>query len=461
MNNDDMLLHYDCLAKFEESYFQDLLTQLHIVDHERHIKEVNEKGNDSKVLIDDFCTLLEKGNKKYMMPSKYVNILPIQVKGTPNKYSLKGEVYHFLEPANVQSARFKPEKKMSFKELVDTLTPLKHTNPEHYRLLGMINLSQMIDRANIRIATPAGFGKDSTVDIMGHLFGEAHTIENPTIAKLEMMTYAKLLAVNEVVDISGSEWRNIEQFLLATGAFKNKVTKRSRGYGGVGEILDTSKLSLSLMYNDITHYPEGTKYFDEVTKSAVKDRFPPLRLHGTFCHDFNKISEINIQEYVKQRINKYVDIIRSFYYYKENLFNELHYYDLPPMGGLPERWKTNIGRILKVIDAYSVDQEEFNRWAATLFQSIDDYRDMLRFPGNVLLLAEKLKIPKNDKKEATLMSIKNHLSNRHRMTGEKKYQQLLDYVSEIGRAPTFTLKNLMIKDFQVGGVTNNKGVDKW
>lgn len=460
MSEESLMLHYDCLAKFEDLYFEKLLTQLHITDHEKHIKELSEKGNDSKVLIDDFCTILEKGNNKYMMPSKYVEALPIQIVGVPNKYSLKGEVYHFLEKSNIRSARFKPERLMSFKELVDKLTSFSHTNQEHYRLLGMMNLTQMLDRANFRISTPASFGKDSTVDIMGHLFGNAHTIENPTIAKLEMMTYAKLLAVNEVVDISGGEWRNIEQFLLSTGAFKNKVTKRSRGYGGVGEILDTSKLSLSLMYNDVNHYPDPSRYFDEVTKTAVKDRFPPVRLYGRFQQDFNAISTINIDEYVKERLEKYVAIIRSFHYYKENLFNELHYYRLPDLGGMPSRWKTNIGRLLKIIDVYSSDQQEFDGWVKVLLSAMRDYDEMTRYVDNLRLLSEKLKFGKKDDDEyLTIKDLKAKLHNRHVMTGKNEYQNLIKYLDAIEEAPTFTVKNLMIKDFEPQ--KSFREVDKW
>lgn len=456
----ELMLHYDCLAKFEEIYFEKLLTQLHITDHEKHIKELSEKGNDNKVLIDDFCTILEKGNKKFMMPSKYIEALPIQIVGVPNKYSLKGEVYHFLEKSNIRSARFKPEKLMSFRELVDTLTAFKHSNQEHYRLLGMINLTQMLDRANFRISTPASFGKDSTVDIMGHLFGDAHTIENPTIAKLEMMTYAKLLAVNEIIDISGSDWRNIEQFLLSTGAFKNKVTKRSRGYGGVGEILDTSKLSLSLMYNDITHYPDKKKYFDEVTKTAVKDRFPPVRLHGRFVQDFNEIANINIDEFVRNNIDQYVAIIRSFYYYKENLLNEMHYYEVPPLSSIPERWKINFGRLFKVMDAYSDDEQEFYKWTNTLLRAVKDYGEMIKYGNHLRLLVDKLKLGKGDDDDnITLSAIKDQLHNRFVITRQEKFKSMFNYLLAVEKEETFIVKNVMLKDFQPNKLLTE--VDKW
>ena len=458
--SDEMLLHYDNLAQFEETYFKDLLTQMHIVEHEKHIKEVNEKGNEGKVTIDEYMTILEKNNKKYLMPSKYVKDLPIKVVGKPSKYSLKGDVYYCLEKTNVVTARFKPVKTMSFKRLIDKLAGFEHSNPEQYKLLTMINFTQMLDRANFRISTPPSFGKDSAVDTMGALFGEAHTIENPTIAKLEMMTFAKLLAVNEVVDIAPAQWRDIELFLLSTGAFKNSVTKRSRAHGKVGEILDTSKLSLTLMYNDIDSYPSSTKYFDMITKNAVKDRFPPLRLHGVLTQDFDSIAKINVKDYVKENLNKYVDIIRAFHYYKSNLFNELHYYKYIPTDSYPERWKTNIGRLLKIVDVYSCSQEEFDKWAGVLSSAIRDYQEMLIYPDSLTLLAEKLRIPKAEfAKEPSLGYLQSLMRNRHKMTGDEKFNDILSYLKKIGEAKTFVIKNILAKQFTVG--QSKMGVDKW
>lgn len=458
-----LLLHYDLLARFRETYFKDLLTTMNIVEHEKHIVKMLEKGDGREPLevpVNTHCTILEKNNKKYMMPSKYVKDLPIKIKGTPNKYSLKGDVYYFLQKTNVVSAKFEPVRTMSFKELIDSLSGFEHSNKEHYKLLTLINMAQMVDRANFRISTPAGFGKDSIVDTMGSLFGEAHTIENPTIAKLEMMTFAKLLAVNEVVDITPTEWRNIEQFLLSTGAMKNQVTKRSRAHGGVGEILDVSNLSLSLMYNDVTHYPSNTKYFDQVTKEAVKDRFPPLRLYGNFTEDFNKVAQLNINEYVKEHLDDYVKIIRAFYYYKENLYNEMHFYKKPVYKNIPERWKTSIGKVLCVVDVYSDNQEEFDKWYEVLVEAMDDYQEMLRYVGSLQLLSDKLMLPKEDfKKEPTMGFIKATIRNRARITQDPKHEQVLNYLTVIERLNTFKEKNTYIKVFEPNNY--NRGIDQW
>jgi hypothetical protein len=240
----------------------------------------------------------------------------------------------------------------------------------------------MFDRDNFRVSTPAGFGKDSVVDILGNLIGSACTVENPTLAKLEYLTANKWLCVNEVIDIANDEWKKIEQFLLATGAFKPEISKHSRAYGNTGEILDIAKLSLSLLYNDIDCYPDHKKYFDFVSKNAVKDRFPALRLHGVIQEDFNVAKNTDKTEYVKQNYDAYRQLIYNFVYWKANYTKQMHGYTADMLkSGLAERWKINIGRLLKIIDAYCDTQEEFNSWIVTLNNSIQDYQDMLKFPA--------------------------------------------------------------------------------
>lgn len=256
--------------------------------------------------------------------------------------------------------------------LVDTLDGLKYsfTVPTGYLVL----------RRNNNIFITHNCGKDSVVDTIGSLFGSAATIENPTVAKLEFMTSIKWLAVNEVIDIPKVEWRNIEQFLLSTGAHKSEVTKRSRAISGVKETLDISEFSLSLMYNDISDYSDMTKYIDFVAKKAVLDRFPPFRLYGTFTEDFNTIKEINVKEYVKEHFDDYKSLIYAFTYFKENLLGEMSCYNIVALDKFPQRWTYNIHKLLRVIDIYCESQEEFNTYIQLINDSIKDYKSMLRYP---------------------------------------------------------------------------------
>jgi hypothetical protein len=402
-------------------------------------------------------TILKKNNINYMMDSTWRGNLPIRVSGVPDRYSHRGDVYNFLRTTNVQSARFRPEKTMTFKQFADSIACFEHSNPEHYKLYTLMVLTQMLSRANFRICTPAGFGKDSVIDVCGHLFGAAHTIENPTIAKLEMMTYAKLLAVNEVVDIAPAEWRNIEQFLLSTGAFKNHVTKRSRAFGGSGEILDTSQLSLSLMYNDIDHYAAGKDYFDDVTKTAVKDRFPALRFYGNFQQDFNKVSKLDVNAFVKTNLDEYVKLIRAFHYYKNNLHDEVHFYNPTYFNdkGLPERWVTNLSRLNMIVDCYSESREEYETLMAEVDAAVQDYKDMLTFRDALPSLAQKMGVVKEEfMKEPSLKHLKALLKfSYHNET-------FLSYVESIIRAETFSKKLLLMKYFNPEA-NHSQGLEKW
>lgn len=382
-----LLLHYDLISEFKRQFYKDILSVEHLQAGEIKIDKVSFPDGGSDEEFNFWGYQLEKNGIKYLLPSKnpdgteikIFEILPIIPKDC-QKVAYRGMVFQLInKPVSV---RFKPEKKMTFKQLVDKINDLEHTNPVHRKLLLFIGLASMIDRVNFRISSPPSFGKDSVVDTLGNIIGGSYTIENPTIAKLEYMTHAKWLAVNEIVDIQKAEWRNIEQFLLSAGAHKPEITKHSRAIAnGTKEVLDISKFSLSLLYNDIDCYPEVDKYVDVVTKSAVLDRFPALRLYGTLSEDFNKVKGVDIPKFVTEHFEEYKDIIYTFTYYKTNIMKELKRFNAERLNqNVPHRWLINIGRLLKVIDLYCETQEEFDAWIDVINKAIMDYKDMLTYP---------------------------------------------------------------------------------
>jgi hypothetical protein len=343
----------------------------------------------------------EKDGERYLLPGKTASgddvnlkdILPLLPRDCERVASagIKGTVYWFIHKP--VTARFKSERVMSFRQLVNKLSSLNHSNPDHYRLLWFMVMSQMIDRSNYRICSPAGFGKDSVVDIIGGLVGKAGTIVQPTLAKLEYLTMGnKLIAVNEVVDVAGDKWEPVEQFLLDTGAHKLEVAKHSRvSSAGGKEVLNISSLSLLLLYNDIDHYNDPKKYFDFTVKEQLCDRFPPFRIHGHYTENFNEIRGIDVQQYVRDHMQEYKDILYTFTYYKENLMRELHHYKQPEWEPrTPERWKMNIGTLYKVFDLYAESQEEFDHLVAVAWSSIKDYKEMLHYPDLRKKVEEKL-----------------------------------------------------------------------
>jgi len=387
-----MILYYDCLAEFNRQYYKDLLLPAHLISGQIKIGNLHYPDGQVDEEANFWGYKLEKDNVKYLLPCLDDNnneidiktILPIVVTRTM-KVASKNDVY--LQIMDYDVASFKKEQTMTFKELFDKLSSHKHSHSKHQKLFWFIGITSMFDRVNFRVSTPAGFGKDSVVDILGNLIGGCCTIEHPTIAKLEYMTSKKWLAINEIVDLSSGDWRNIEQFLLATGAHKPVVTKHSRAYGGTEEMLDISDFSISVMYNDIDHYPRVDKYFDFVSKKAVHDRLPAFRLYGKLEEDFNSASNLNVANFVKQNMLEYKELIYNLLFYKEN--NHSNYITTKLMN-IPHRWMINIHRLLKVIGLYCDNQEEFDSWIDVINNCLLDYQAMVTYPSLLERLTEKV-----------------------------------------------------------------------
>lgn len=377
------LLHYDLITEFKRQHYKDLLGPEHLTSGEIKISKVSFPDNSEDSAFNFWGYTLERDGIKYLLPSQkdeetvikdIKKTLPILVQHS-QKISSSGIVYQLIR--NCQTVRFTEEQRMSFKQMIDTLSSMKHSNHEHQTLLWLMAYTQMTDRANFRISTPPGFGKDSTVTIFGNLIGNAATMEDPTLAKMELgAATLKWLAVNEVVDLSKASYRNIEQFLLTAGDHKPVITKRSRSFGGVGEFIDVSNFSLSLLYNDIDCYSTTENYFDYITKKAVLDRFPPFRLYGVFQEDFNEVDLAEAEQYKEQ----YKDLIYTFMYYRANPDCDVDGWTTDVFDNYPERWKTNIGKLLLTIDKYSETKEEYDHWVGVTLNAMKDYEAMLRYP---------------------------------------------------------------------------------
>jgi hypothetical protein len=453
--NNSLLLHYDTLEEFHKEYYKGLFTQDHIIDDEKYFKELTQQGSPDTYGIDRYCAVLLKDGKKYLLKSDFVKVLPIKLKNQSLKYSSRGDVYYVIEDEDFVSVKIRAEKTMSFKELVDRLSSLSHGNPDHYKLLWLMEMSQMMGRAYYRISTPPGFGKDSTVDIAGVLLGNTHTIEsNPTTAQLMKLTYSKHLGVNEVVGTPKAEWNRMQQYLLSVTAFKNKVTRRSLNMTNPnsGDTLDVSNHSITLMYNDVDCYPIGTEYFDSMASAPMKDRLPALRLYGVMKEDFNVLEGKDVNKIAVDNKKWYDEVIRAFHYYKNNLDSELHFYVTPSLKGYAERWVTNIGRLFKVFDLYSSTQEEFDSLCSVLFDAMKDYENMAHYPVALRNFAKKNKVKVVEYDENPTI---HFLINKFSEAGHK---DIASFLKVVEKAKTFTEKVLLLEAYVVPKVVKT-GVD--
>jgi len=397
------------LPGIEEAVFRDFWGYLFIKDGENFLIEASD----------------EKGEKLDIK-----SLLPIEGRDLEEVADTKGNVYYLVRrpvPKVIVG-----ERKHSVKEFVDNMTLLKHSNPSHQKLLMMMGLSQLWDRSNYRVASVKGAGKDNTVDSCMDLYGGCCTIESPTIAKLEeRATVLKWLAVNEIVSLSNDAWEIIQQFLLKAGAHKNTITKRSRAFGIVGETIDISKFSISLFFNDIDHYPKMEEYFDYVTSDQVKDRFPAFRLYGGYVEDFNSMKGINIEEFVKVNLSWYVDMVKSFVFYKANINNCLHNWNQTRFMKHEGRDKTNMSKLINIIDAYSESQAEFDSWADIVNDAMMDYHEMLSYPHLEKAVIDKIgaeawhQDKKDEKGKIIKLSEKNIVKNIKTFKEKHQYMRRL------------------------------------
>lgn len=391
MENKD-LFNYSVVSEFNDEYYVDFLTKKDVTGSEKMVKEVTvfreESGQviEDTLQVNDFFYILQKNNVRYLLESSKINNLPIMVgKSIKVGYNKEGFVL-ITEPKPVG---FKPERKMSFRTLVDSFAPFNHSNPNHFTLWKICAFASYLDRINISIASPPAFGKDSIVALFDDLFGKVGVVQKPTIAKLEYLTHNKLLLVNEFMNLSAQETRDIEQYLLTVGDFKNKYQKRSRAssiHGG-SEEYDISKFSLILAFNTMSDYVDGERiYFDKVHSKQLKERFLPLKFDGKITEEFLRIN--NPKKLAMDNTDFYVSLIKSVNWFSNpnNVSMELKSFKKIDHD-FNDRWKINFDTICKFINLYSQDEKEYRLLVLRLYNCYADYVTMVN-GGNSTLSRE-------------------------------------------------------------------------
>lgn len=433
------LLHYKALAEFRYQFYRSLLTQEHLKEGEVRINKVAFADGSEDDNFNFWGYRFDRDGVRYLLPavnSKGEEItlnttLPIQVK-TTQKIAYRGDVFQLI--IDYASARPRAQQTMTFRQLVDSLSGLKHSNPEHQKLLWFMGLTQMFTRANFRICTPAGFGKDSVVATLNNFVGGCASIVKPSRPKLEYRAATvNYLVINEVTKVPKADWELIEPFLLDAGDFKPTIEKQTLGYGVVHNQIDLKHFSIGLFYNDIDHLQSDEENFiDLKAHKALLNRFPAFRLYGHFEEDFNEILGIDVPQFVTQHFDEYKRLLYAITYYKQHYTSLLHRYDRSKLRYVEsERWKTNIGLLLHTIDIYCKSQEEFDHWITIINDSLTDYEYMLQH--------------------------KDNLSRVEKRLGPKEYAQ---FSESIKKAYTYKEKRHLIDVQLNGGTTTTYSDDK-
>lgn len=371
------IFNYDLISTFNEINYDKLLFPSNINGDEVYINEAKEKSSQA-ISVKEYFYPLKKGRKNYLLPSKYLNHLPIHVDDTI-KISFDKKAYYLIRECH--PAGFGAEKTFAtFRDFVDTFCNYSHTHKEDFLLWKFIVLTSYFKRINCRVSTSYGFGKDSVLRVVNGFMGDISIIHNPTLPKIEYLLTSKVLVTNEVADISDSARRDLQNYFLMCGDFSNSYLKRSRATkGGSQEEYDISRLSNIVCYNHLEHYNEEQRknFFDNVFQDAVLDRFIPFRFDGHINEVFSDV--LDKPKVVEENMDKYKAIVKMFKYMSQNYHLEVKQWkhdEYGFKGRLLRNWNT----ICATISMYAESQKEYDELCSLLYQKYLVYKMVVEKP---------------------------------------------------------------------------------
>ena len=368
-NEYEFLFHVDCVSEFNNQLFDGVFTTANITSKKKCIP-IGEAGDTF------YGYFLEKNKESYFALDSYVKQLPFRItKSTETDY--KGDVFHAIE--DVTEITIPAEKRMSFRDLIDLVPAFKHNRPDHWTLYKILSITAWCDRINARISTDAGFGKDSVANILSALVNSTANMYGATFAKLEFVLKNRLIVLNELGNLKKDDKIQMQEFLLAVGAFFNEYNKRTRKTNSTQEQYDISELSLLIFYNLPDYYTsKGQEYFDQMFQRAVVNRVMPFVFRGQLTTAFE--SNINSKEMVEFGKETYKNVIATLHYFKENNLTDVKWKVKPsdfPFSDDLKRYERTFSTILKYVAEYSETQEEFDKLSKELYNCYKTYDDMI------------------------------------------------------------------------------------
>ena len=346
----NQVMHNNSVQKFNETVFSNVLTLANVSSKKRAIKYFDEKV---------YGYFLEKGIDTYFIEDisgddSILDKLPIVVTNK-EEIDYNKQVFYFIK--GYSSVKIPIEQRMPFKELIDNIANFKHTNNTHWILYKIIMTAAWCDRINYRVIAEKGFGKDSVIGNFQDLVGDLKNLYGATFANLEYCLKYKLLIFNEMGNLKSDDKFNMQQFLLATGAFQNKYAKKSRATDETKEEYNTSKLSLGIIYNPPSYYIEkGQEFFDTLFTRAVQDRFIPFYFTGKLDETFD--AEFDVDKVVSENMQLYKDIISTLLYYRNTpVYNKYCIMDDIEFDSHTRRFERSFLKICDYISEYAKDSE--------------------------------------------------------------------------------------------------------
>jgi len=320
------------INKFEEKYYNGLITINHIPDNKEEVtfKEdtgmEDDKGKPIVVSHKIWGWKLPYKQQKMFIPDKIgdrdtLDLLPIKITET-EEFSYKNEV--LLRVLNAQTFRIKPDLLMTMEEMFDDLIQIKHSSPKDYQVFIALILSQIPLKFNWRLATVGGFGKTNTYKQICTLLPSNMIIKLKSESKLMKESHERTsLVIEEFTDVRRQVKVDTEDFFKITADGSSKIINpahKSAAFQTLDEY-DISKISYGFFYNtyyDALKKNRGDEYFDFVYDFPTRQRFFPLYLEGELDGSQFDVPLQDIQRLYDENEGFYLKFIKSMLYYIEN-----------------------------------------------------------------------------------------------------------------------------------------------
>ena len=365
------VFHNDALQLFNDKIYGNVLSMENLSSNKRAVKILDVKH---------YGYFFKRGKEMYFLDDfpeqdkSVIDVLPIKVIDKI-EVDYSKDVFWYIK--SYGSVKIPSSKVLSFRDMIDTLSCFKHTKPVHFTLSKILNVTALVSRINARIIAERGFGKDSVVNNLRDLGGSISNIYGATFAKLEYSLKHKYLVFNEMGNLKADDKQNMQQFLLATGAFFNKYVKKSRATDTTLEEYNISKTSLVIIYNPPQDYiTKGQEYFDTMFTKAVANRFIPFYFEGTLSESFD--AQFDVDKVVKENMDLYKNIISTILYYKNtNVTNKYAIPDDIKFDDTRKRFERSFFKIADYISEYSKDEKEYYELLYELFGAYEKYDDIV------------------------------------------------------------------------------------
>ena len=392
--NDATIQHYNVWKSFNHKVYKTTLTAEHLINGEKYVDTVYQvvKGSNGKYLVDEGkivqtkCVFLEKGGKKYILPTHYTKSFPLNPKDSFECYLKDSDktIYTFIQVPT--SVKLGPEKVLSLKDLVVLFNPMSHTDWRTWQFLKLQAIASKYKGGKYRLCGKPASGKNSTDIILHTIFNDNVRVSKPTLAKLEtLFYYHQKVLPDEMTSLTPANVRDVEPFFLTLADESPSFTKHSMAQKYDMNEVDISQSSCVFTYNDPASISPDSKFFDDIWQNtkAFDSRYPALYLEGEITSEMPKLSTSQAKKIMEEHFETLKMLAKNVAYYVEHLSDELHGYDRSKLSMSP-RHRSNFECVIDALDVVSGSQEEFDDWLEWVNGRTRAYRNLTR-PNQVVV----------------------------------------------------------------------------